>query len=90
MNCLLYYRQFSNTYNLYMIYPRECFSIQVSTEQNSHVGMPHILLNVQMFMKVSNELPGFVMHFSVIFLANQMLVAIGLAHYDSKTFMCKC
>ena len=30
----------------------------------------------------------FAKHFYVIFLANQMHVAIGLAHYDSKAFKC--
>ena len=31
----------------------KCFSIEVSIEQNSHVGMPHRLLNVQMFQHES-------------------------------------
>ena len=63
----------------------ECFPIQVSTEQNSHVGMPHRLLNVCLSMKVSNELSRFAKHFCAIFLANQLLV--GLAHYDPKAFI---
>ena len=38
-----------NTYNF--MCSGKCFSIQVSIEQNSHVGMPHRRLNVQMFEK---------------------------------------
>ena len=38
-----------NTYNFMCL--GECFSIQVSTGQNSHVGMPHRRLNVQMLEK---------------------------------------